>query len=133
MSDTSTLLSVVGSTARLEGTFDIADSIHVECEIGGHLTIGQKLVIGRAGVVTADIETVDAVIEGHYEGNLMASGDVEITATGRVTGNIRTNSLVIAKGGFFNGNVTRIEAESAENRDGSRVYSLAQRRAVGTV
>jgi len=37
----------------------------------------------------------------------VATGNVEITATGRVNGNIETDSLVISKGGFFNGNVVK--------------------------
>jgi cytoskeletal protein CcmA (bactofilin family) len=40
---------------------------------------------------------------------------VEITPTGRVDGNIETNSLVISKGGFFNGNVVKLkEAEAGK-------------------
>src|SRR2546428_14165190 len=29
------LLTIVGESARIEGKFDIADSIEIECEIGG--------------------------------------------------------------------------------------------------
>lgn len=35
-----TLLTVVGETARMEGKFDIADSIQIECEVGGELRVG---------------------------------------------------------------------------------------------
>jgi cytoskeletal protein CcmA (bactofilin family) len=107
------LLSVLGASAKIEGKFDISDSIQIECEVGGEMTVGGKLVIGQNGVVHADVHTVDAVIMGRYEGNLVATGDVEITATGKVTGNIETDSLVIAKGGFFNGNVVKIRENSA--------------------
>jgi cytoskeletal protein CcmA (bactofilin family) len=107
-SPTIPLLSVVGERARMEGKFDIADSIQVECEIGGEMTVGGKLVIGEKGVVNANVQTVDAVIKGSYQGNMIATGNVEITDSGRVTGNITTDSLVISKGGFFNGNVTKM-------------------------
>ena len=30
-----TLLTVTGQTAKMHGKFEIADSLHVECEIGG--------------------------------------------------------------------------------------------------
>ncbi len=103
-----TLLTVVGDHARMEGKFDIADSIQIECEVGGELNVGGKLVIGEKGVVNANVQTVDAIIMGHYEGNMVATGNVEITETGRVSGNIQTDSLVISKGGFFNGNVTKM-------------------------
>ena len=108
-----TLLTVVGQAAKIEGKFDIADSLQIECEIGGELAVGGQLVVGEKGIVHANVRTVDAVIHGVYEGNMVASGNIEITATGRVVGNIETDSFVINKGGFFNGNVTRKTAERA--------------------
>ena len=107
------LLSIVGSQAKIEGKFDIADSIQIECEIGGELRVGGRLVIGREGVVRADVHTVGAVIMGHYEGCLVATGDVEITETGRVSGYIQTDSLVISKGGSFNGTVEKMTEAAA--------------------
>ena len=110
----STLLGVTGNAAKIEGKFDIADSIEIECEVGGELVVGGKFVIGQRGSVRADVQTVDAVIHGEYEGNMVATGSVEITPTGRVEGNLRTNSLVISRGGFFNGNVTKLKESEAD-------------------
>jgi len=107
------LLTVVGETAKIEGKFQIADSIQIECEVGGELRVGGKLVIGEKGVVNAAVETVDAIILGHYDGNMTATGNVEIAATGRVRGNIKTDSLVITKGGAFKGNVAKINDDPA--------------------
>ncbi len=39
---------------------------------------------------------------------VVATGNVEITETGRANGNITTDSLVISRSGFFNGNVEKI-------------------------
>ncbi len=103
------LLTIRGDHAKVEGKFEIADSLEIQCEIGGELDVGGKLVIGERGTVKADVRTVDAVIMGTYEGNMVASGDVEIASTGKVSGNIKTDSLVIHKGGFFNGNVAKID------------------------
>ena len=102
------LLTIIGERARIDGKFDIADSIQVECEVGGEMNVGGKLVIGEKGVVNANVQTVDAIIMGSYQGNMIATGNVEITDSGRVTGNITTDSLVISKGGFFNGNVSKM-------------------------
>ena len=110
----SPLLTVTGNDAKIEGKFDIADSIEIECEVGGELKVGRKLVIGQRGSVRADVQTVDAIIHGEYKGNMMATGSVEITPTGRVEGNLKTNSLVISKGGFFDGNVAKLKESEAE-------------------
>jgi len=105
---TGPLLTVLGESARLEGKFTIGDSIQIECEVAGEMNVEGKLEIAERGVVRADVNTVEAIIRGQYEGNMVATGNVEITATGRVSGNIETDSLVISKGGFFNGNVSKM-------------------------
>lgn len=124
-----TLLAIVGQQSRVEGKFDVADSIEIECEIGGELTVGGRLVIGEHGVVTADVHTVDAVIKGRYDGNMVATGNVEITATGRVSGNIETDSLVISQGGFFNGNVAKIREHDVHS--GPRPVHLVEDKRLG--
>jgi cytoskeletal protein CcmA (bactofilin family) len=101
------LLSIGGAGARIEGVFHIADSIDIECEVSGEMVVGGRLVIGENAVVSADVQTVDALIMGRYSGNLRASGSIEITAAGRVSGNLETNELIVAKGAIFTGQVTR--------------------------
>lgn len=107
-------LTIFGDTARIEGKFEIPQSLHVECEIEGELVIGGKLIVGENGAVNANVQTVDAIIEGQFEGELSATGDVHIASSGRVVGHIKTNSLVIAHGAFFNGNVTQLSAQDGQ-------------------
>src|SRR3989454_1212695 len=75
------LLTVVGDHARMEGKFEIADSIQIECEVGGELNVGVKLVIGGEGAVNAEVKTGGAGIIGRHEGDMVATRDVEITET----------------------------------------------------
>ena len=115
------ILTVLGSAARFEGKFTIADSIEIECEVAGEINVEGKLVVGENGVVQANVHTVDALIMGLYEGDMVATGEVEVTDTGRVSGNIETDSLVISKGGFFNGNIsnrTQQDEVAPESRSG---------------
>ncbi len=102
-----TLLTILGPRAKVEGTFEITD-VQIDCEVGGKLNVKGKLVIGESAVVHADVQTVDALVRGQYEGNMVATGEVEITATGRVSGNIKTDSLVISEGGCFFGSVSEL-------------------------
>jgi cellulose synthase (UDP-forming) len=123
------MLTVWGGGARLDGKFEIDDSIEVRCELSGEVSVGGRLVIEEGGVVNATVRTVDAEIRGTFNGDLIATGGVHITETGRVTGNIQTEELVIARGGFFNGNVTRPE-ESANAAPG-RAQNQNQNRQSG--
>jgi len=116
-----TLLTVLGESARIEGKLTIGDSIQIECEVVGEMNVEGSLVIGEKGMVRADVKTVDALIQGRYEGKMVATGNVEITSTGRVSGNIETDSLMISKGALFNGNVSKMSQPAeiaAEHRQG---------------
>jgi cellulose synthase (UDP-forming) len=113
------MLTVWGGGARLDGKFEIDDSIEVRCELSGELSVGGRVVIEEGGNVNATIRTVDAEIRGTFSGDLIATGSVQITETGRVNGNIQTEELIIARGGFFNGNVTRPEEPEAPARNSS--------------
>lgn len=108
-----TLLTIIGDSAVLDGKFKISQSIEIDCELKGKLTVDGKLTIQGNGFVSADVKTIEAEIIGKYEGNMEASGNVEIKETGIAVGNIKTDSLIINKGGIFSGNVTRMSEEPA--------------------
>jgi cytoskeletal protein CcmA (bactofilin family) len=103
-----TLLTIKGNSAKIEGKLMISNSIEIDCEITGELNVDGKLIIQPSGHVNADVKTTDAMINGVYEGNMEATGNVQITETGKSRGNIKTDSLIIEKGGVFAGNVERI-------------------------
>ena len=110
----SPILTVMGKDAKLEGKIETEGSIQIECEVSGEMKVRRKLVIAQSGSVRADVQTADVTIHGEYEGNMVATGSVEITPTGRVDGNIETNSIIISKGGMFNGNVVKLKESEAE-------------------
>lgn len=108
-----TLLTIKGNSAKIEGKLIISNSIEIDCEITGELNVEGKLIIQQSGHVNADVKTSDAIINGVYEGNMEATGNVQITETGKTSGNIKTDSLIIEKGGIFAGNVERITGFSS--------------------
>ena len=119
-----TLLTITGDSAKLEGKFDISQSIEIDCDVTGELQVNGQMVIQKDGFVNADVKTIDAEIIGRYEGNMEASGNVEIKETGIINGNIKTDSLIINKGGIFSGNVTRISTEEVVEKEDSEVSDI---------
>jgi cytoskeletal protein CcmA (bactofilin family) len=111
-----TLLTITGDSAVLDGKFKISQSIEIDCDLKGKLTVDGKLTIQGNGLVSADVKTIEAEIIGKFEGNMEATGSVEIKETGIAVGNIKTDSLIINKGGTFSGNVTRISEEPAVSK-----------------
>ena len=119
-----TLLTITGDSAKLEGKFNISQSIDIDCDVTGELEVNGQIVIQKDGFVNADVKTIDAEIIGRYEGNMEASGNVEIKETGIINGNVKTDSLIINKGGIFSGNVTRISADEVVEKEDSEVSDI---------
>lgn len=112
-----TLLTIKGDSAKIEGKLIISKSIEIDCEIHGELVVDGQLIIQQSGYVNADVKTIDATVNGVYEGNMEATGNVQITQNGKVNGNIKTDSLIIEKGGVFSGNVRRISNVAYEKKN----------------
>ncbi|MBM3701265.1 MAG: polymer-forming cytoskeletal protein [Actinobacteria bacterium] len=110
------LLTIMGDSAVLDGKFKISQSIDIDCEVRGKLNVDGKLTIQKNGLVSADVKTTDAEIIGTYEGNMEASGVVEIKEIGIAIGNMKTDSLIINKGGIFSGNVTRMSGDEEKSK-----------------
>jgi cytoskeletal protein CcmA (bactofilin family) len=110
-----TLMTITGSSAKIEGNLTISESIEVDCEVKGSMTIDGQIIIQKDGFVAADVKTKDAEIIGKYEGSMEASGKVVIKESGIVNGSIKTDSLIISEGGIFSGDVKRMSSDSDSN------------------
>jgi len=109
-----TLLTVIGDTAKFEGKFEIADSIQIECEIGGELRVGGKLVIGEKGVVNANVRAGIVLINGEVVGNVAASERVELRGSARIFGDVEAPVVVVEEGVMFDGKCKMTKGQSAE-------------------
>src|SRR5665647_2763328 len=74
-----TLLTIKGDSAKIEGKLIISKSIEIDCEIHGELIVDGQLIIQQSGYVNADVKTIDAIVNGIYEGDMEATGNVQIT------------------------------------------------------
>jgi cytoskeletal protein CcmA (bactofilin family) len=63
------------------------------------------LIIGSSGVVNADIDARNLIIEGVVEGNIVGSESVVIQETADVRGNIYTARISISDGAQFSGTI----------------------------
>lgn len=95
--------SVFARGARMNGTLRCEGSVRIDGEFDGNLETGDVLVIGKEGIVRANVKVKRAIIGGRLEGNIHASGKVELQSGCEVMGEVETPSLVIEEGVVFEG------------------------------
>ena len=99
-------LSVVGQSLVVKGEIEAAEDMLIQGRVEGSIKhTADRLIIGTSGVVNADIDARNLIIEGVVEGNIVGSESVVIEETADVRGNIYTARISISDGAQFSGTV----------------------------
>ena len=94
----------VGNNTHLTGDATFKGMMRVDGHLSGRISSGDgTLIVSTNGLVEADISVATAKVYGTVRGDITATSLIELGRTARVTGNIRTPSLVIENGAVFDG------------------------------
>lgn len=95
--------SLVARDDTFEGQLRTTRGVRVLGTVRGGIESSQYVHIDENAHVEADITAEEVVIAGEYSGKLTCRQRVEIRSTGRVTGQIDTQKLLLHEGGYFDG------------------------------
>jgi len=115
--DLSKLDTLVGKGTTFEGALTSTESICVEGNVKGKVVSEGSVVIGENGVVEADVIADVVLLGGEVHGNIIAKTKLEITTSGKLRGDIKTGSLVIAEGVMFEGKCQMISDDNDIQRE----------------
>lgn len=93
--------TVIGQGSVLEGKFEIETGVRVDGVLRGELMSSGTLVVGKSGVIEADVQVRDAVVNGRIVGNLEAEEKVHLQARATFIGKMETRVLVVEEGAVF--------------------------------
>ncbi len=97
--------SVIGKTLSIKGQLFSDEEVLIEGTIEGRLNIKHRVIVGKNGVVNADVEAREVIIKGTVNGNVKGQFKVEIVPEGVLNGNIISQRVVLAEGAVFKGNI----------------------------
>ena len=101
---TSGQTSIIAQGCKFDGKVQVNGTLRIEGEFKGSIGRPESLVIGKTGVVHADVTVKNAIIGGQLFGNIVAENKIELQSGSHVEGDIKTKRLVIDEGVFFEGN-----------------------------
>ncbi len=97
------LNSILGPGCKVKGNIDLKGTLRIDGDFDGEINCPETLIIGKSGVVKADVKVKNAVIGGKLVGNVAATNKIELQTGSHVEGDISTARLVIDEGVFFEG------------------------------
>ena len=98
--------STIGRTVAFEGTLTAQEDILLEGRFNGEVLLMENaLVVGQTGDVRADIMAKNVTIHGKANGDIKASDQVEISASGSMRGDILSPRVILHDGAKFKGRI----------------------------
>ena len=96
--------SRIGKSAKFKGDIHSDEDLVIDGQVEGGIDIPKNmLVIGTTGTVKANIQARSLVVQGELAGKVQVSERTQITATGRLNGDLVTGRIVIEDGGTLRG------------------------------
>jgi len=112
---TERISTTLGRETEFNGVMRFRDSLKIDGTFSGEIVSSGFLYIEHGSSVTANIRVGSVVVGGTVHGNIEATEKLEMLASGRVYGNIRTAKLKIADGVVFEGKCEMIKNPQAIN------------------
>jgi cytoskeletal protein CcmA (bactofilin family) len=98
--------ATIGKSLVIKGEVTGSESLYIDGRVEGSISLaGNRVTIGRNGVVAANISAREIVVLGKVRGNLTASDRVDIRSDGSLTGDVVAARISIEDGAFFKGGI----------------------------
>jgi cytoskeletal protein CcmA (bactofilin family) len=107
--------TTLGRETEFNGVMRFRDSLKIDGAFSGEIVSSGFLYIEQGASITANIRVGSVVVGGTVRGNIEATEKLEMLASGKVYGNIRTAKLKIADGVVFEGKCEMIKNPQAIN------------------
>ena len=105
----------IGKTIVIRGDVKGSEDLILEGRVEGTVNLSEsRLTIGPNASVAADLTAKDILIMGQVQGNLIASGRVELRAGCQVEGDVRALRLAIEDNAAFRGKVDLTQGASKQ-------------------
>jgi len=105
----------IGKSVVICGEVRGNEDLIIDGRVEGTVTLNEsRLTIGASANVASDLSAKDILILGHVQGNVVASGRVELRAGCQVEGDIRALRLAVEDNAIFRGKVDLTQSASKQ-------------------
>lgn len=120
--------ATIGKSLVIKGEVSGSESLYIDGRVEGSINLaGNRVTVGRNGVVNANINAREIVVLGKVRGNLAASDRVDIRTEGSLTGDVVAQRISIEDGAFFKGGIDiRKPGQNADRKSNGEAKDVAE-------
>ena len=103
--DLQSISTLISEGCVFDGNLKAPAYARIDGQINGNVRVDEGLILGEKGLILGDVFTKDMVVYGSITGNLTVTS-LEIKASGKVNGQINTQTLSVENGAVYNGSLS---------------------------
>ena len=116
--------TILTAETEFKGTLGFHGDLDLNGKLEGSIEADNGLLtIGESAMVKAEVHGQDIVIYGKVQGNIIASGRLELRGKAQVYGDVRAGKFLIEEGALFVGRSENLAARNDEKPDFSQMFS----------
>ena len=116
--------TILTAETEFKGTLGFSGDLQLHGKLEGSIEADNGLLtIGEAALVKAEIHGQDVVIYGKVQGNIVASGRLELRGRAQVYGDVRAGKFLIEEGALFVGRSENVNNRQEEKPDFSAMFT----------
>jgi cytoskeletal protein CcmA (bactofilin family) len=98
--------TVIGKSVTIRGELSGKEDLFMDGVVEGTISLSDgRLTVGPNARILADVSVRDVIVYGQVDGNITASGRMELRQTGVVVGDIRASRLSVEESATIKGRV----------------------------
>ena len=108
--------TLIGRGTTIDGDLRFSGGLHIEGVIKGNLAADgddATLILSEHGHIQGEVRVPSMVLNGMIDGDVFASGKVELFEKARISGDVYYNLLEMAVGAEVNGKLVRQKPDNA--------------------
>ena len=103
--DRRSISTLISECCIFDGNLKGPAYARIDGQITGDVMVDEGLIIGEKGSILGNVITKEMVVYGTVNGNLQVNS-LEIKASGKISGEIRTQTLEVENGAVYNGSLS---------------------------
>ena len=105
--------TTINNSTTIDGNIKAKEHLVINGTINGNVNIeGHNLFLGPGGKIEGEVRAHDVRIRGHMNGDIVATGKVEITKEANYSGKIKSKGIAVEQGAYFDAYVSLGEKTS---------------------
>ena len=95
--------TLINEGCKIVGTISGSGNYLINGEIEGDCELDATLTLASDGLWKGTIRATNVIVAGRIEGDIIASGSVEITDSARISGTVSGEAIAVAEGAVVEG------------------------------